>query len=169
MFAGRLADGGGVLEVAEAARAAPPAPEPPRASDLLLDGLALLITEGYAAAAPMLKRALSAFRSDDISQEEALRWLWLACHVARLCGTTRAGTCSAPTTSSSPVMPARSAVLPIALNQRMGVHVHAGELAAAASLVEEAEAVTEATGSQLAPYGALALAAWRGREAEPPS
>ena len=42
----------------------------------------------------------------------------------------------------------------------------AGELAAAASLFDEVEAVGEATGSRLAPYGALALAAWRGREAE---
>ena len=57
-------------------------------------------------------------------------------------------------------------VLPLALNQRMGVHEHAGELAAAASLLEEVEAVGEATGSRLAPYGALALAAWRGREAD---
>ena len=42
----------------------------------------------------------------------------------------------------------------------------AGELAAAASLVEEVQVVTEATGSRLAPYGDLALAALRGREAE---
>ena len=57
-------------------------------------------------------------------------------------------------------------MLPIALSTRVGVHLFAGELAAAASLVEEVEAVTEATGSQLAPYGALGLAACRGREAE---
>src|SRR6185437_15684873 len=38
-FAGRLAVGGGVLEVARAAAAAPPPPHPPRAPDLLLDGL----------------------------------------------------------------------------------------------------------------------------------
>jgi DNA-binding CsgD family transcriptional regulator len=57
-------------------------------------------------------------------------------------------------------------VLHVALNQRMGMHGHTGELAAAAALFEEAEAVGEATGSGLAPYGGLALAAWRGREAE---
>src|SRR5262249_32017718 len=54
LFAGRLALGGGVREVAAAARAAPPALKPPRASDLLLDGLALMITEGYPAGAPIL-------------------------------------------------------------------------------------------------------------------
>ena len=55
MFAGRLAGGGGLLEVARAARAAPAAVAAPRAADLLLDGLALLFTEGYAAGAPMLQ------------------------------------------------------------------------------------------------------------------
>src|SRR5207302_1838638 len=49
---------------------------------------------------------------------------------------------------------------------RMAVHLWAGELAAAASLVNEVGAVTDATGSHLAPYGALGLAARRGREAE---
>ena len=60
-------------------------------------------------------------------------------------------------------------MLPIALNVRSGVHVFAGEFADAASMVAQAEAVTEATGSRIAPYGALALAVFRGQEAEPPS
>ena len=54
----------------------------------------------------------------------------------------------------------------LALNVRVFVHLFAGELAAAASLVEEIEAVTEATGTKLAPYHALGLAASRGHEAE---
>ena len=37
----RLATGGGLVEVSEAARAARPSPQPPRAPDLLLDGWAL--------------------------------------------------------------------------------------------------------------------------------
>jgi hypothetical protein len=63
LFAGRLAGGVGVLEAAEAARAALPPAQPRRASDLLLDGLAVLISDGYAAGAPMMKRALSARRA----------------------------------------------------------------------------------------------------------
>jgi hypothetical protein len=35
-----------------------------------------------------------------------------------------------------------------------------------AALIAEAQAVADATGSQLGPYGALGVAAWRGREAE---
>jgi DNA-binding CsgD family transcriptional regulator len=57
-------------------------------------------------------------------------------------------------------------VLPVALNNRIVMHLHAGELATAASLLDEAEDLTEATGSRLAPYGAVFFAAWRGREAE---
>ena len=53
IIVGRLADGGGVLEVARGGEAVPPAAGPPRAADLLRDGLAVLITEGLAAAAPI--------------------------------------------------------------------------------------------------------------------
>jgi hypothetical protein len=56
--------------------------------------------------------------------------------------------------------------LPMALSQRAYVLFFAGELAAAASLVDEMQVATEATGIRLAPYGALHLAAFRGREAE---
>jgi ATP/maltotriose-dependent transcriptional regulator MalT len=57
-------------------------------------------------------------------------------------------------------------VLPIALRSRIFVHVFAGELDEGATLMQEVRAVTEVTGTQLAAYGAVALAAWRGREAE---
>src|SRR5207244_12433937 len=58
-------------------------------------------------------------------------------------------------------------VLPIALNQRAGLHVYEGEFAAAASLIEEARAINDATGSHLPPYTAVGLAAFRGREFQP--
>src|SRR4051794_11966832 len=166
IIVGRVADAGGVLEVAEAARSVPPPPEPPRAADLLRDGLAILITEGPGAAAPTLKRGVSAFRSDDISREERLRRVWLASHVARLVWDDEGW----EALCVDHLQMARDAgalgLLHVALNQRMGVQGLTGELAAAASLFDEVEAVGEATGSRLAPYGALALAAWRGHEAE---
>jgi DNA-binding CsgD family transcriptional regulator len=164
VYATRFVTGGVLREAAEAARAAPAAPHPPSAPDLLLDGLALLITAGYTAATPMLKHALSAFSSEDLPREEALRWLWLAIPTAvRLWdddGWDRL--------SARQVRLARDAgalgVLPIALNQRAGLYLHQGDFAAAASLADEAAAITEATGSQLPLYAPLGLAAFRGQE-----
>ena len=89
LFAGRLARGGGVREAAEAVLAADwgdSTRRSPLACDLLLDGLAVLTTQGYAAAATTLKRALRAFRDELMSDEDALRWLWLACRIARALG-----------------------------------------------------------------------------------
>ena len=77
MWAGDLGSPG-VREAAEAARTAPPGPEPPRAVDVLLDAVALRLTKGYAAAAPALTRALELFLALDVSSGEADRWLWLA-------------------------------------------------------------------------------------------
>ena len=153
-------------EVAEAARAAPPPPGPARGPDLLLDGLALLATEGYPAGAPVLRQAVSAFRGTDVSREEKLRRLWLVCHVASIVW----DYASWDVLSDRQVRFARDVgaliTLPIAYNTRAGVHVFAGEFAEAASMVAQAESVTEATGSSIAPYGAVALAAFRGQEAQ---
>jgi DNA-binding CsgD family transcriptional regulator len=165
-FAGRLALGGGMREVAEAARTAPPPPGPARGPDLLLDGLALLICEGYPAGAPVLRQAVSAFRGTDVSREEELRWLWLACQAAGMVW----DHASWDVLSDRQVTLARDAgalvALPIAFNTRAGVHLFAGEFTEAASMAAQAESVTEATGSSIAPYGALALAVLRGREAQ---
>jgi DNA-binding CsgD family transcriptional regulator len=165
-FAGRLALGGGMREVAEAARAAPPPPGPARGPDLLLDGLALLATEGYPAGAPVLRQAVSAFRGPDVSREEELRRLWLVCHVASIVW----DYASWDVLSDRQVRLARDVgaliTLPIAYNTRAGVHVFAGEFAEAAAMVAQAESVIEMTGSSIAPYGAVALAAFRGQEAQ---
>src|SRR5580693_5100598 len=164
-FAGRLALGGGMREVAEAARMAPPAPSPACGPDLLLDGLALLVTEGYPAGAPVLRRAVCAFRGTDVSTEEGLRWLWLACRAALMVWDYD----SWDVLSGRQVRIARDAgalsALPIAFNTRAGLALLAGEFTEAASMAAQAESVIEATGSSIAPYGDLALAAFRGQQA----
>jgi DNA-binding CsgD family transcriptional regulator len=166
VLAGRLSRGADVAEVSRAARLAPAPSAPPRAPDLLLDGLALLVTDGRSAGTPLLKRALSAFRGQDVSTSEGLRWLWLAGRVADELWDDE----SWEVLCSRHVTLARQAgaltVLPIALRSRIFVHVFAGELNEGAALMQEVRAVTEVTGTQLAAYGAVALAAWRGREAE---
>ncbi len=58
MWAGDLDIPGGVREVAEAARGTPPGLGPPRVVDVLLDAFALRLTQGHAAAAPALARAI---------------------------------------------------------------------------------------------------------------
>ena len=164
-FAGRLALGGGMREVAEAARMAPPPPGPARGPDLLLDGLSLVICEGYPAGGPVLRQAVSVFRGTDISREEELGWLWLACRAALIMWDYD----SFDVLSDRQVTVARDAgaliMLPIAFNMRSTAHLYAGEFAEAAAMVAQAESVIEATGSSIAPYGAVALAAFRGREA----
>jgi DNA-binding CsgD family transcriptional regulator len=166
MFAGRLATGASAREVAWAARAAPRPPEPSRASDLLLDGLALMITDGYASGIPVLQQALSAFRSEAVGTEERLRWSWLAGQIA-LC-IWDYDSCDVLTARQIQV--ARDAgaltVLPLTLSARGGVHLFAGELGVADSLVEQVEAVADATDNRTVPYAALAVAAFRGREGD---
>src|SRR5215472_12245079 len=166
LFAGHLALAGGMRGVAEAARAAPPPPRPPRPPDLLLDGLALLISAGHEAGAPALKHAVNAFRGADLSREEGLRWLWVACHAAATLWDYEGW----DALSARQVKLARDSSAPIALppafSMRVGVHLLAGEFTAAASMAAEAESVTEATELSSAPYGPLALAAMRGQGAE---
>ena len=77
LFAGPLAGAGDLLEVSRAARALPP-PHPPDAVSLILDGLTLLVTDGLAAAAPALRRAVSAYAGPDITLDESIRWGWFA-------------------------------------------------------------------------------------------
>jgi hypothetical protein len=81
IFAGRLASPvGSLLDVALDAGTAPAPPHPPRAPDLL-DGLAARFNRGYAVGAPILRRALQAFRSG-MPPDPGLRWLSLACGTA---------------------------------------------------------------------------------------
>jgi DNA-binding CsgD family transcriptional regulator len=114
----------------------------------------------------MLKQAVSAFRGADVSREEELRWLWQAWQAAGLLW----DYASCDVLSARQVTLARDTgalmTLPFAAITRAGVHLWAGEFTMAASLVAEVESVTEATGSSIAPYGAVAFAAFSGREAD---
>jgi DNA-binding CsgD family transcriptional regulator len=164
-FAGRLAGSIGAPEVARAALAAP-ARNPPHVSDLLLDGLATRSTAGYAAAAPMIKRALSAFRSEDISNEEELRSLWLASRHAGVFWDDESWDLLTARHLKLARETGALTVLPLALNIRVAVDTFAGDLTTAASLTEELRDVTEAIGGRFPPYGPLLIGAFRGREAE---
>ena len=169
LSADRLAQGGDAREVAAAVLAAdwsPATRRSTRSCSQLLDGLALLTHEGYTAGAPALKEALRAFRAAQLSEEEELRWLWLACHIARALGDDVAW----DELTARQVELARQAgalsLLPIALDDRIHVELFTGRTAAALSLAAEADAVVEATGSHVSLRGHIALANWRGEDAD---
>ena len=163
--AGRLGRGLTAQEAAEAARtAAPPAPQPPRPLDLLLDGTATRLTEGYVAGVPPLRRALDALRRHGgRSEADIMGWLPLASMAAELWDDATWHELTARAVRLAREAGAL-AVLPIALTYRAAVHVHAGEFRAAAGLIEEANAITAATGNASLGYISLVLAAWRGEE-----
>jgi hypothetical protein len=79
IVAGRFGDG--LPAVAQAARAVRP-PAQPRAADVLLDGLAKRFTDGFEPAVPTLKRALQAFRTEEIRSEQELGQRILALRTA---------------------------------------------------------------------------------------
>jgi hypothetical protein len=154
-FAGRLAGpGADVLAVARAVSAAPPPLHAPGASDLLLDGLATHYNEGYATALPILRRALIAF-GGGMPADQELRWLSLAFAAAiHIWDDDRAEVLSRRYVERARKVGALIE-LPLALSRRVYVVLFAGELTAAATLVEEVQAATEATGTNFTPYAAM--------------
>ena len=166
LFAGELATAGDLLVVSRAARAAPLPAHGPRPADLLLDGLATLVTDGRAVAAPRLREAADAFATADGPGEQHLRWGWLTTVASNVLwdeGTRHS-------INLRQLRHAREvgalARLPIDLTALAILAAWRGDFATAASAIAEAEGVTEATHARLAPYSATLLAALRGDEAE---
>jgi DNA-binding CsgD family transcriptional regulator len=162
--AGRL--GSGMIEGATAARLAPAGPTPPRAVDLLLDGLGVRYTDGSSAAAPILKRALSALLDEHGHYEEDIRWPWLATRVAADLFDDEAWCLLA----TRHVQIARDAgalgVLQIALMHVSQMRVFEGKLDGAAALIEEIDSIIDATDSRRINLPKLMLAACRGDEGQ---
>jgi hypothetical protein len=152
-FAGGLAaPGGTVTDVASAARQAPPA-DPARQADLLLDGLTAYLTGEYTAGAEILRQMLSG-SGDDMTSDEELRWLPLACASALYLW----DDATWDSLSSRHVQLARDTGalddLSLALDWRAWVYSLNGELATAESLAAEARAVSETTIAATAVEGA---------------
>jgi DNA-binding CsgD family transcriptional regulator len=164
MYTGHMASGGDLAEVSRAARALT-RPARPRPADLLLDGLALLITDGPAAAAATLQQVLSTFTSPDISPDQVLRWGWIARTADSALWSDEGWRLT-----ERQVQLAREAgalaALPFPLRRMLVDAMRNGDFAAVASLVAETEAVSQATGSRVVPSSAATLASFRGREAE---
>ena len=153
-----------LVEICRAARALPAPPGAPRPLDLLLDGFALLITEGHAAAAPTLQRAVLAVAN--IPAEDVLRWGWMAAGASAALWD-HEGWLASCTRQVQVVRDAGAlAALPIYLTYLGMAIMWTGDFAGAASLVAEIDSVAAVTGSRFPPYAMLRLRALQGREGE---
>jgi DNA-binding CsgD family transcriptional regulator/tetratricopeptide (TPR) repeat protein len=151
-------------EICHAVQALPPPPDAPRPLDLLLDGFALLIAEGHAAAVPTLRRAAVAVA--DIPVEDLLRWGWMAAG-AQAAMWDEEGLLAICARQVQVVRDAGAlAALPIHLTYLANASLWIGDFAGAASLIAEVEGVAAATGSRFPPYALLRLRGLQGSEAE---
>ena len=160
--AGRLLDRDLAREVADAARAAPRGPQPPRPQDTLLDGLATRLAEGYVQAAAPLKRALRAFgQAAERDGDDIMRWLWLACPVAGELWDDETWHELSTHAARAGRQAGALNFLPLALAHRALVHMHAGEFDETAALIEECDTLTELTGNAFIGIASGLLSAWR--------
>jgi len=162
--AGTLAGDGILEEICRCVLALPLSPGTPRPLDLLLDGLARLITEGRAAATPALQRAAKALIS--VPVEDVLRWGWMTAALFTAMWDYEASRAVA----ARQVQLVRDAGVlsepPIHLMELALASMWMGDFAAAAALIAEADSVAAAIGSRFAPFAALTFKALQGREAE---
>src|SRR4029077_19301548 len=137
--------------------------------DGLIDGIAMRFTESYAAAAPILTRALGRVLDFNCTEHEVGR------------GPSLAGASSSANVAlelwdadSAHVMALRLTQLgrdtgalvhlQYALDSFARSHLIAGELTAAALTIEEGRLIAEVTGNPPVMYAQMALEAWRGRD-----
>jgi hypothetical protein len=113
-----------------------------------------------------LKVALRAFRDEPLSEEDELRWLWLACRIARALADD--GAWDELTARHLDARAPRRRVLRAArrAHRPRARRAVLGRIGVAMSLAAESDAVVEATGSHLTLRTSIVLANWRGRDAE---
>jgi tetratricopeptide (TPR) repeat protein len=154
-----------LLEICRAARTLPPLADDARPLDVLFDGLALLITDGHAAATSTLQRAAKALA--DIPVGDALRWGWITATAASAAVWDFEGMRAITARTVGIVRDTGAlAQLPFPLAILGALTVWSGDFPGAIFLMAEAQSVAAVTGSPMAPFAALGLLARQGREAE---
>jgi len=155
-----LASPSGQLDVAAAARAAPPANGPSNPGDLMLEGLATRFVDGFRAGAPMLQHALRDFSGIAPDGLIDMAWVWLAVELWDADAWFELGT--------RQVRAAREAgaltVLPLALHTIAAWHVLAGDFALAETQLAEADSIMAATGDAPMTHARLRLVALQGSD-----
>ena len=162
---------GGILATAAAARACPRDPQPPGLVGLLLDALAVLYTEGYAAGAPLLVRANNLILAPEGDSDDDSRWLVLA--RSKVFAVPAAEVWDAESWHALALRITRFArlagapiYLQFALNHLAWTYVVRGEFATAALVIDEERLLADATGTPPLGFGEMLLAAWRGQQSK---
>ena len=162
---------GGAPAVAAAARAGPSGAVPPRTVDVVLDAFAIRLTDGYAAAAPTLARALELLLATDVPGEDVGRWLSLSSgRNSNIVALEMWDDVALHLLAARQVQVARDTGalvhLQYALSFLARSHMLAGELTAATLMLDEARLIAEATGNPALVNAPMILAAWRGQESQ---
>ncbi|QRP43152.1 helix-turn-helix transcriptional regulator [Amycolatopsis sp. FDAARGOS 1241] len=163
IFAGDVAGGDTrpVRAVALAAKGAPPSAQPPRPVDLLLHGLVVRFTDGYAAAVPLLREALGKFRAAGAAD---IRWAWLCANLAHDLFDCDGIVFWAAHQVELLRATGALGLLPRALGYLGHVQASRGRMAESAASLAEADAITIATGAPPRQFVEPFIAAFRGAE-----
>lgn len=171
VFAGHLHGPHGARAAAIAARASGAPSSGSEGLDLLLDAVSTVLADGNDAGVPALAAALQPFAHEQLASRDAtMRWLLSVPVAIESFIHHRWDLRAWDVLSSRAVRLARDlgalSVLPPALIYHGGVAIHHGDFAAAARMIDEADAIAAATGQAPHRYATLVLAAWRGDERE---
>jgi DNA-binding CsgD family transcriptional regulator len=149
----------------QAASAAPPPSGRPDASDMLLDGLALQLTAGYAESLVPLRQALENFAGRGNHAEHPIEVLWLACCAAITVWDDASWDVLSEQFVNAGHRTGALVHLNAAVQMRAIECVLAGDFAEAASCVEEKNLLASVIGpTHGGDSAAIVLAAWRGHD-----
>ncbi|HTT29127.1 MAG TPA: AAA family ATPase [Solirubrobacteraceae bacterium] len=152
-----------LLEVGRAVCALPPLPPDPHPLDLVIEGFAVLVTDGHADAMPILRRAAN--ESLRLPVEDVVRW---GAHVGGVGLAMWADDSVAVFERQARIVRDAGALgeLPIHLQALALDRSWRGDLAGAQRLAAEAESIATSTGNQVPPFALLRILSLQGREAE---
>jgi DNA-binding CsgD family transcriptional regulator/tetratricopeptide (TPR) repeat protein len=153
-----------LAEICTAVLALPPLPPNPHPLDSLIEGFALLTTDGHAAAIPVLQSAARC--SKELSVDDMLRWGWLAPGASSATWDLEGSLASNELKAQLVREAGALGELPIHLQSLALDRIWSGDLTDAAALVAESESVAAATGTAPPPITLLVLRASQGRDNE---
>ena len=161
--ANHLGEKSALLDVSRAVRALPPLPPDPHPLDLVIEALALLVTDGHASAMPTLERAAKEVMQ--LPVEDVVRW---GVHVGAVRLAIWHDEALAVFERQARIVREAGALgeLPIHLQALALERAWRGDLSGARGLVAESEGISTSTGNQVPPFALLRILALQGREPE---